>query len=219
MRIDVALDHRDLDAELAALHARMRRPGDVLYDMPAITTGLPDLVFRYREADGEFYVYVEDAARNGLAGCTVFNRVFEVDRRTGRYVRTPHSRYSEGYRRRGVASAVYGWALHAGMCLVSAPRQSPGAYRLWMALARSHELTFVQTRDKRVRIMGIAVERSAFEDFDTRMMLLGAGWTVQRFERVLEFARLHHVAGLPVPARTWSRDAAKPLPRQLRGLG
>ena len=186
MRIDVALDRRDLDAELVRLHARMKARADVLHDVPAIATGVPGLVFRYREVDGEFYVYAEDFSRKALAGCTVFNRVLEVDRRTGRYVRSPHSRYAYEYRKRGVASAVYRWALQAGMCLVSGPRQSPGAYRLWMALARSHELTFVQTDDQRLRIMGPTVNGPAFEAFGTRMLLLGAGWTLQRFVDVTE---------------------------------
>ena len=184
MRIDVALDHRDLEAELASLHARMGKPGDALHRLPAIATTLPDLAFRYREADGEFYVYVEDGERNVLAGCTVFNRVFEVDRRAAPYVRSPHSRYAAAYRRRGVAGAVYRWALDAGMCLVSGPRQSPGAYALWMSLARSHALAFVETRDKRLRILGERVDARAFEAFDTRMLLLGAGWTLQRFAGV-----------------------------------
>lgn len=191
MRIDVALDHRDLDAELAALHARMQTPGDALHGLPAIVTSLPGLVFRYREADGEFYVYVEDPARRVLAGCTVFNRVPEVDRQADRCVRSPHSRYAPGYRQRGVASAVYRWALHAGMCLVSGPRQSPGAHRLWLALARSHELAFVQARDRRLRILGPAVERSAFEEFETRMLLLGTGWTLQRFAEVTQCDSSH----------------------------
>jgi len=185
MRIDVTLEHRDLEADLAALHARMRTPGDVLHQMPVIGAALPGLALRYREADGEFYVYVEDASRNVLAGCTVFNRAF-VDCRTGRYVRSPHSKYAAGYRRRGVASAVYRWALDAGMCLVSGPRQSPAAYGLWMSLARSYELAFVDTRDRRLRIMGDRVEQSAFEEFDTRMMLLGRGWTLRRFARVTQ---------------------------------
>lgn len=180
MRIDVDLDHRDVSAELAALHARMQRPGDALHGLPAIATALPGLVFRYREAHGEFYVYVEDLARDVLAGCTVFHRIPEVDRRTDPYVRSPHSRYAPDYQRRGLASAVYTWALHAGMCLVSGPRQSAGAHRLWRALARSHELAFVQARDQRLCIMGDAVDASAFDTFETRMMLLGTGWTLQR---------------------------------------
>ena len=186
MRIDVTLDHRELDAELAALHARMHRPGDVLHAMAALPSGRPDLVFRYREVDGEFYLYVEDISREALAGCTVFNRVSDVDRRAARFFRSPHSRYASAYRRRGIASAVYRWALDAGMCLVSGPRQSPGAYGLWQTLAKSHHLSFLQIRDKRLHLLGDQVEPSAFEAFDTRMLLLGAGWTVERFTAVTE---------------------------------
>lgn len=184
MRIDVDLEHRDLETELGILHARMRRPGDVLHDLPRIAAPFPDLVFRYREADGEFYVYAEDSTHNVLAGCTVFNRVLEVDRLAGRYLRSPHSRYAASYRQRGVASAVYAWALESGLCLVSGPRQSHGAHRLWMSLARVHELAFVRTRNKRLQIMGLQVERSTLEEFDTRMMLMGAGWTLQRLARL-----------------------------------
>lgn len=181
MRIDVGLDHRDLEGELAALHARMRDTTDVLHGLPAIATALPDLVFRFRETDDEFYVYVEDTARDVLAGCTVFNRVFEVQRGVARYLRSPHSRYAAAYRRRGVAGAVYRWALDAGMCLVSGPRQSEGAFRLWMALARTHELAFVRLGDGHLRLLGPRVDRAAFESFDTRMVLLGAGWSGDRF--------------------------------------
>ena len=184
MKLDVSLEHRDFEAELAQLHARMQRPSDPLHDLPRIATAMPDLVLRYREADCEFYVYVEDPSRQVLAGCTAFKRVFEVDRRAGRSLRSPHSRYAAGYRQRGVASTVYRWALAAGLCLVSGPRQSPGAYRLWMALARTHELAFVHAQDKRLRVMGSHVERSAFEAAGTRMTLLGAGWTLRRLAQV-----------------------------------
>jgi hypothetical protein len=180
MRIDVSLEHRDLDAELAALHARMRTPGDALHGLPAIATSLPGLALRYREVDGEFHVYVEDPSRGTLAGCTVFQRIPELDRRAAACVRSPHSRYAQAYRRQGVASAVYGWALQAGMCLVSGPRQSPGAHALWLALARAYDLAFVQVDDKRLRIMDAAPDPSALQALETRMLLLGAGWTRPR---------------------------------------
>jgi hypothetical protein len=181
MRIDVSLDHRNLDAELAGLHARMRTPGDALHGLPAIATSLPHLAFRYREVDGEFHVYVEDPARPALAGCTVFQRVPEVDRRVDACIRSPHSRYAQDYRGQGIASAVYAWALQAGMCLVSGPRQSPAAHRLWMALARTYEIAFVQVADKRLRIMEAEPHPAALQDLGTRMLLLGAGWTLHRF--------------------------------------
>jgi hypothetical protein len=181
MRIDVSLDHRDMATELAQLWDRLRERTDKLQGLPAIRTALPELAFHYREVDGEFHVYAEDTARDVLAGCTVFNRVFEVDRRTDAYVRSPHSRYASAYRGQGVASAVYRWALQAGMCLVSGPRQSPGAHRLWMALARSHPLAFIELQQRRLRILGTALAPAELESYDTRLLLLGAGWTLDRF--------------------------------------
>jgi hypothetical protein len=181
MRIDVALSHRDIDGELATLHDRMRCPGDRLHGMPVIATTLPGLVFRYREADGEFYVYVEDTSKNLLAGSTVFNRVLDIDRRADRYLRSPHSRYASKYCRRGIGSAVYRWALDAGMCLITGPRQSIGAHRLWLSLARSHELLFVQLRHRKLHYFGPHVDSARFQEFDTRMVLLGTGWSPERF--------------------------------------
>lgn len=195
MRIDVSLEHRDLGAELATLHARMHTPGDPLHGLPTVPSGLPGFRLRYRETDGEFHLYVEDAARNLLAGCTVFQHVFEVDRRAARYVRSPHSRYAAGYRQRGLATAVYRWALEAGLCLLSGPRQSPGAHRLWRALARTHGLAFVRLHERRLEMLGSLVERSAFEAFDTRMLLLGSGWDLQRFAAATRSSRL--------PERRW----------------
>ena len=181
MRIDVALAQRDIDFGLATLHGRMQSPGDALHGLPAIATTLRDFAFRYREADGQFYVYVEDTARRRLAGSTVFHRVPDIDGRAGRHLRSPHSRYASAYCRRGLASAVYGWALHAGMCLISGPRQSAAAHGLWMALARSHELLYVEVRERRLHCVGTDIEADRFEEFATRMVLLGAGWSPGRF--------------------------------------
>ena len=181
MRIDVAVCQAGIDAELARLHARLRDPGDALHATPVMATSLPGLVFRYREVDGEFYLYVEDRQRQVLAGCTVFNRVVELERGAARYLRSPHSRYASAYQRRGVASCVYRWALHAGLCLLSGPRQSRAAHRLWMSLAESHEFAFMQLRDRALRCIGTRVARCAFDAFDTRMVLLGSGWNLERF--------------------------------------
>lgn len=182
MRIDVML-HRDIEAELAALHTRMQRPGDPLHRLPTIVSGLRDIVFRYREVDGEFFLYVEDAAARRLAGITVFQRVPDIDGRAARFLRSPHSRYASAYQRQGLGSAVYRWALLAGMCLISGPRQSGGAHRLWLSLAQTHDLLYVQVRDRALRCFGPEVGPDRFGAFDTRMVLLGAGWCVERLER------------------------------------
>ncbi|MCE3270962.1 MAG: hypothetical protein K0S57_1359 [Ramlibacter sp.] len=185
MRIDVDLDHRDVEAELAALYGRLRLRADKLVTLPIFAPRAPELVFKYREVDGEFYVYAEDVERGVLAGCTVFNWVFEVDPRVGRFVRSPHSRYAREYRRKGVANAVYRWALQAGMCLVSGPRQSAGAYRLWTKLGGSYEIAFVQLIDRGLHVVGPVLQGLSSAEFGTRMLLLGAGWAVERFEDAL----------------------------------
>jgi hypothetical protein len=161
----------------------MRTRGGALQGVRRLDPPLPGFALWHREADGEHYVYVEDTARQRLAGCTVFNRLVEVDRRADRCLRAPHSKYARMYQRRGLASAVYRWGLDAGMCLITGARQSPGAHALWHALAREYPLAFVRLQDKALRYLGCAVEPLVLEDFHTRMVLLGAGWTPERFVR------------------------------------
>src|SRR5690606_22837507 len=127
LRIDVDPGSWKLDNELDSLYSRITRPGDRLHDMPEVKTEIPGLVLRYREADGEFYVYLVDRARGRLAGYTVFNRLVEVGRRADPYLRAPHSKYDRPYQRRGLAAAVYRWALDAGQCLITGARQSGAA--------------------------------------------------------------------------------------------
>jgi hypothetical protein len=174
MRVDVDLEHRDIEAELAALYGRLRPRADKLITLPIFTPRAPELVFKYREVDGEFYVYAEDPARGVLAGVTVFNRVPNLDSGVGCRVRSPHSKYAATYRRKGVASAVYQWALQAGLSLVSGPRHSEGAHRLWRALAESQELCLVRIEDRRLRVTDSPTDGGEMEALETRMMLAGA---------------------------------------------
>jgi hypothetical protein len=149
--------------------------------VPAFAPSAPELVFKCREIDGEFHVYAEDPACNVLAGCTVFNRVFELDPEVGRFVRSPHSRYAPAYQRRGVASAVYQWALEAGMCLVSGPRKSAGAYRLWRALGRSSELLAVSLKGRDLGVLMEEIDGQVPQVREMRMMLVGAGGRIGIF--------------------------------------
>ncbi len=180
LRIDVDLRPEDLETELDNLYRRLRTPGDSMFGIATVPTHLPGLVFRTREADGEYYVYVEDVVRGCLAGYTVFNRLIELNRRADRHLRAPHSRYSPDYQRRGIATAVYEWALGSGLCLISGARQSTGAHGLWRALARHHELVYVDVRDKMLRCLGAEVDEALLDELHTRMVLLGDGWTLDR---------------------------------------
>ncbi|WP_233556326.1 N-acetyltransferase [Noviherbaspirillum sedimenti] len=179
LRIDVTAPS-GLEQELDTLYRRLHRPGDVLYGLPIICINFPGFVFRYREADGEYYVYVEDSARQCLAGYTVFNRLVEVNRRADPYLRAPHSKYAQAYQRRGIATALYRWWLEAGNCLITGARQSVGANALWHSLGRRYDLMYVDLRSKSMRALGRDVDLPTRDDLHTRMLLLGKGWCLDR---------------------------------------
>lgn len=178
LRIDVEHAPDALEAELQALYDRLYLPGDCLHGIAATPSAQPGLVLRYREADGEYYFYVEDTVRRRLAGYTVFNRLVELDRRADRHLRAPHSKFAPPYQRRGLASAIYRSYLDAGHCLITGARQSPGAHALWHALAADYERGYVELRDKALRYLGSDVTEPVLEDLHTRMVLLGRGWTM-----------------------------------------
>ncbi|MES2362759.1 MAG: N-acetyltransferase [Pseudomonadota bacterium] len=180
LRIDVPQAPPWLGGGFDALHERLHTPGDRLYGLPRIPMADPKFQIRWREADGEFYLYVEDLSRKCLAGYTVFNRMVELGRRADRCIRAPHSKYQLQYQRRGLASAVYKWALDKGFCLMTGARQSPGANALWHALARRHQLGYVELRDKAITYLGREVSQVVLDSLHTRMLLLGKDWTVGR---------------------------------------
>lgn len=182
LRIDVSHSHAEVEDELGALHDRIRRPGDRLHSMPDLPSGLPGLRLRYREADGEIFVYVEDVASGRLAGYTVFNRLIEVGRRTDPWVRSPHTKFAPAYQRRGLASGLYRWALDGGLCLLSGARQSAGAHALWQSLGSRYTLGYVDLRYKTLTYLGEQVSAAVMDDLYTRMVLLGHGWTLERFK-------------------------------------
>ncbi|QYJ19865.1 N-acetyltransferase [Achromobacter sp. ES-001] len=184
LRIDVNHAPQEVQNELDAIHQRMQRPSDRLYALPEVHTDIPGLVLRYREADGEYYVYVVDTRRDRVAGYTVFNRLIEVGKRADPYVRAPHSKYAPAYQGMGLATAVYRWALDAGLCIISGARQSVGAHRLWMGLARDYELGFVDLRKKQLSYLGKAVSQRVQEDLHTRMILLGRGCALPEYMRL-----------------------------------
>lgn len=181
LRIDVELAPAEIERELDALHGRIGRPGDRLHAMPALPAGVPGLRLRYREADGEYYVYVEDVMQRRLAGYTVFNRLVEVGRRADPWVRAPHSKFAPAYQRRGLARSLYRWALDGGLCLLSGARQSAGAHALWQALAPDYAMGYVDLRGKTLTWLGDAVDAATRDGLHTRMLLLGRGWTLEAF--------------------------------------
>lgn len=96
-------------------------------------------------------------------------------------MRAPHSQFAEPYQGRGLASAIYRWGLDAGLCLVSGARQSPGAHALWRSLARDHVMGCVRLCDKTLTYLGPEAPPAVMNDLHTRLLMLGQGWTLERF--------------------------------------
>ena len=167
--------------ELEALYARLRRPGDALFEAPVLGLQLPGLRVHCRQADGEYFLYVEDVQAGCLAGYTVLNRLVEVDRRTDPLVRSPHTKLAPAYQRRGIASELYRWALGQGICLLSGARQSAGAHALWHKLAAGHPLYHVALQSKSLQYLGPSIDAAELDALHTRMLLLGHGWSLERF--------------------------------------
>ncbi|MBR8142611.1 histone acetyltransferase [Burkholderia sp. AU19243] len=183
MRIDVQHCQHDIDDELDTLYARLHEPGHRLHHLPAIALGGAGLFVRHREADGEFFLYVEDRAARQLAGYMVFNRLPELPRRADRYLRAPHTRLRGSAQRRGLATTLYRWGLDAGLCLISGARQSVGAARLWTALAGDYRHGFVDVEDRALRYLGETVADDVHGALHTRRLLLGNGWTFGELAR------------------------------------
>lgn len=174
LRIDVDLSGRDIQREFDALHERIRtnhRTRDAMQPLPLHLHGL---VLRMREADGEVFVYAIDPLRNRIVAYTVFNRLVEVDRHTDRHLRAPHTKVAHGYRRMGIATAIYRWWLDSGRSLMTGARQSAGAHGLWMSLARDYTLVAVRIAEhKRVQQLPLPPPPGFFDALDTRLVLVG----------------------------------------------
>lgn len=186
LRIDVQLPLSEVKRELEVLYRRLNQQGDILYDLACLNIPFSDLVFRYREADGEHYVYVEDLRHRCLAGYTVFNRLIELNRRQDKYLRATHSKYAPAYQRKGIASAIYRWWLDGGNCLISGARQSSAAHSLWKSLNNHYQLIYVDLRSKSLRYLGEEVSDNVCEDLHTRMIMLAKNMSLAELARRIE---------------------------------
>ena len=180
LRIDVRHQPSDIEKQLQALYRRLNTPGDALHGLPLLCIRVPGLVLRYREADGEHYVYIEDPARRCLAGYVVFNRLIEVNRRADSHLRAPHAKLAPAYQRRGIATTIYRWWLDRGNTLITGARQSAGAQALWLSLGKHYELLYVELRANQLRCLGLQVDSRVRQDLHTRIVMLGRGWDVDR---------------------------------------
>lgn len=171
LRIDVAPSSGEVEDELRQVQQRFdARLHAQCSTLPLL---LPGLRCWHREADGEHYVYVQCLHAKRIVGHVVLNRLVEVSRSLDPHLRSPHTRIAPAYQGRGIASAVYRWALDAGLCLVSGARQSAGAHALWTALGRHYHLAYVQINRQELRLLGPQAPAATRGQLETRLMLFG----------------------------------------------
>ncbi|MFC7517932.1 N-acetyltransferase [Herbaspirillum sp. GCM10030257] len=180
LRIDVNLEPAEFEQELELIYRRLTRPGDALYGLLELEIGLPGFIVRYREADGEHYIYVEDIRRRCLAGYTVFNRLVELNRRADRLLRAPHSKYAPRYQRRGITTTIYKWWLDRHHCLISGARQSVAANALWQSLSKHYDLVYVELDRRIIHRLGRQPSPVVQQRLSTRLILVSRTYGVER---------------------------------------
>jgi hypothetical protein len=71
LRVDVDSSQTDRDESLATVYDRIHSPGDRLHGLPVSGLRDPHLRIRTKEADGEFYAYVEHMRHRCLVEWTI----------------------------------------------------------------------------------------------------------------------------------------------------
>lgn len=181
LRIDVELPEHELEDELAQLYERWFRSGVLLDDLHGIGPSRHGLVFKARQADGEWFIYVVDPARRLLVAYVVLSRLVEVNRHADKHLRSPHAKVAQAYRRLGITSMIYRWWLDAGRNLMSGERQSISANRMWISLARDYGLVHVRLQGKQLQVVSGATSEAVLHELGTRLVLLGRGCAAHAF--------------------------------------
>ena len=185
MRIDVHLPPGQITHDLAVLAQRLPTlPGPLMPWRPAGAVPVPCAVL-WRSAPSGVYVYVVPADRRGLAGYVAFTRVPGPQGD----IFSPHAKFAADHQRLGLATRIYQWMLDGGACLLSGARQSEASHRLWRSLGRSRPLGFAQVTPRALRYLGTEAPDTAFDDLDTRLLLLGRGCSADMWSPRLTSSR------------------------------
>lgn len=94
----------------------------------------------------------------------------------------PHSRLLPEHRGKGVMRRLYQHVLDEGYCFISGKRHSVSANRLWESLSRTNPWFLVDRKNlSHLVFLGQDVSPKIAQRKDTRIVLLGKGWTVEKF--------------------------------------
>ena len=76
----------------------------------------------------------------------------------------------------------------AGTCLMTGARQSAGAHALWRKLTSRHGSGFAAIDGRKLIYLGNQVTPRQLDRLETRMFLLGEGWSLERFQAALKMS-------------------------------
>lgn len=179
LRIDVHLPEDRIAAELDALNTRGERLLSSCKDLSTFSNLPSRLVAKIRQADGEHFIYVVEVLTQRIVAYVTLNRLVEVNRKAEVYFRSPHTKVSAQYRRRGIATAVYRWWLDDGRCLMTGARQSPAARGLWLSMSKYYKLTYVLLENKHIHHLGDELSADVLGRLNSRAVLLGRGCSLK----------------------------------------
>ena len=96
----------------------------------------------------------------------------------------PHSVLLPEYRGRGLMRRLYQQVLNEGYCFISGERHSYSANRLWQSLAKTNPWFLVkQLNPDTLKFLGQDINPKVAQRKDVRIVLLGKGWSVEKFMR------------------------------------
>lgn len=120
----------------------------------------------------------------------------------GRKILTPHTLFRNVYRGQGYAYSLYDMALRNGVCLVSGGEQSPSANALWWKLTHRWPWFWMEYSDYAVEYIGQQLDRREQQFQHNRMVLLGQGWTLEKFKKEVKM-KMPEMAGV-IDAKTFA---------------
>lgn len=178
------LDSNDLKGDIARLESDFQSALErKRYQAKVIKTARPGVTLGTMRVHDERYIIVYEDEH--AVGFVYFEKPTRRISPTSAIV-TPHARFLPKAQGKGYASSVYTWALSSGMCFISAGEQSTGANMLWLKLGKvwpwflireeflSHGVFSYEGR-------GEHLTRKQLNEEETRLVLLGKGWTLEKF--------------------------------------
>lgn len=130
---------------------------------------------------GDFIILVIDDSVTKIAGAVTLENWPSFSRVRSPF-KTPHSMFDPAYAGKGLATLVYTWLLKSGLCLISGEFQTQGANRLWAKLASNWPWFLIKQEASSYSYLGQEVSKGVALSRKSRIVLLGKGWTLDKFK-------------------------------------